>query len=147
MEANKDEIGKSRAGVFLEGLGNVGKPLLKLAGNLTGIDALTALSDSISTSNELTSAQKEKALELIKIDLTEVTKRWEADSKSDSWLAKNVRPLMIMYTMFVVSLFCLLDSLEIIKVVEHWVTLFSGLLLTMVVAYFGGRSVEKSMKK
>ena len=147
MAAHKEEIGKSIAGVFLEGLGNVGKPLLKLAGNLTGIDALTALSDSISTSNELTSAQKEKALELIKIDLTEVTKRWEADSKSDSWLAKNVRPLMIMYTMFVVSLFCLLDSLEIIKVVEHWVTLFSGLLLTMVVAYFGGRSVEKSMKK
>ena len=147
MGKHKEEIGKSRVGVFLEGLGDVSKPLLKVAGNLTGIDALNVLSDSITSSKELSNEQREQALNLLKIDLEEVTKRWEHDSKSDSWLAKNIRPLLIGYTMFVVSLFCLLDSLDVLDIKEHWVSLFSGLLLTMVVAYFGSRGAEKIMKK
>ena len=146
MSNHKDRVGKSRVGVFLEGLGEVGKPLLKVAGNLTGIDALTVLSDSITTSKELNQIQKEKALDLIKIDLQEVTKRWEADSKSDSWLSKNVRPLVLLYNIFIVSLFCLLDSLDTIDIKEHWVSLFGNMLLTMIVAYFGGRSYEKGKK-
>ena len=78
MESHKERIGKSRVGVFLEGLGDVGKPLLKAAGNLTGIEALNVLSDSITSSKQLSVEQKEQALSLLKIDLEEVTKRWVA---------------------------------------------------------------------
>ena len=79
--------------------------------------------------------------------MKEVTKRWEHDSKSDSWLPKNIRPLTLAYTMFVVSLFCVLDSSTKFEVKEHWVSLFSSLLLTIVVAYFGSRGAEKIMRK
>jgi len=147
MSNHKDRIGKSRAGVFLESLGDVSKPLLKVAGSLTGIEALNVLSDSITTSTQLSNEQKEKALNLLKIDLEETSKRWEHDSKSDSWLPKNIRPLTLAYTMFVVSLFCVLDSLELMDVKDHWVSLFSSLLLTIVVAYFGSRGAEKIIKK
>jgi len=147
MGDHKDRIGKSRVGVFLEGLGDVGKPLLKVAGSLTGIEALNVLSDSITTSKELSEKQKINALSLLKIDLEETTKRWEHDSKSDSWLPKNIRPLTLAYTMFVVSLFCVLDSTNAMDIKGHWVELFSSLLLTIVVAYFGSRGVEKVMKK
>ena len=147
MGDHKDEHGKTRVGVFLKGLGSVADPLLKVAADLTGIEALDVLSEAITTDKELSADQKKEALSLLKIDLDEVTKRWEHDSKSDSWLPKNIRPLMLAYTMFVVSLFCVLDSTATIFVKDHWVTLFSGLLMTMIIAYFGSRGAEKIMKK
>ena len=147
MGKHKDEHGKTRVGVFLKGLGEVADPLLKVAADLTGVEALDALSDAITTDKELSIEDKKEAQRLLKIDLDEVTKRWEHESKSDSWLPKNIRPLMLAYTMFVVSLFCALDSAGSLKVKEHWVTLFSGLLMTMIIAYFGSRGFEKVMKK
>ena len=146
MGKHKEKIGKSRAGVFLEGLGEVGKPILKAAAAYTGIEALDVLSDSIKTSRQITQEEKEKALDLIKIDLEEVTERWKADSISDSWLSRNVRPLVLIYNTFTVSLFCVLDSLKLLDVKDHWVELFVSILLTIYVAYFGGRSYEKSKR-
>jgi hypothetical protein len=147
MGKHKAEHGKTRVGIFLKGLGEVADPILKVASDLTGIEALDVLSDAITTDKELSTEQKKEALSLLKIDLNEVTKRWEHDSKSDSWLPKNIRPLMLAYTMFVVSLFCTLDSTDAILVKDHWVSLFSGLLMTMIIAYFGSRGAEKIMKK
>lgn len=147
MGRHKEEKGKTRVGVFLKGLGEVADPVLKVAANLTGVDALNVLSDAITTDKELSAEQKKEALSLLKIDLEEVTKRWESDSNTDSWLPKNIRPLMLAYTMFVVSLFCILDSTNAILVKDHWVSLFSGLLMTMIIAYFGSRGAEKIMKK
>lgn len=147
MGRHKEEKGKTRVGVFLKGLGEVADPVLKAAANLTGVDALNVLSDAITTDKELSAEQKKEALSLLKIDLEEVTKRWESDSNTDSWLPKNIRPLMLAYTMFVVSLFCILDSTNAILVKDHWVSLFSGLLMTMIIAYFGSRGAEKIMKK
>jgi hypothetical protein len=147
MGKHKTEHGKTRVGIFLKGLGEVADPILKVASDLTGIEALDVLSDAITTDKELSTEQKKEAQSLLKIDLDEVTKRWEHDSKSDSWLPKNIRPLMLAYTMFVVSLFCALDSTDAILVKDHWVSLFSGLLMTMIIAYFGSRGAEKIMKK
>ena len=147
MGRHKEEKGKTRVGVFLKGLGEVADPVLKVAANLTGVDALNVLSDAITTDKELSTEQKKEAQRLLKMDIDEVTKRWEHDSKSDSWLPKNIRPLMLVYTMFVVSLFCALDSAGSLKVKDHWVSLFSGLLMAMIIAYFGSRVAEKIMKK
>ena len=43
---------------------------------------------------------KEKALKLIELDLIEmqeISKRWESDMKSDSWLSKNTRPMSLIF--------------------------------------------------
>jgi len=149
MGVHKDKIGKSRVGVFLEGLGDVGKPLLKVAGSLTGIEALNVLSDSITTSKELSQEQKQAALSLLKIDLEEVTKRWEADAKSDSWLARNIRPLTLLWLIFFMSVIIIADSNKgwSFDVKAGYISLLETLLVVVVAAYFGGRSGEKILKK
>ena len=66
---------------------------------------------------------------------------------SDSWLAKNVRPIILMYLTFMMTLLAFLDSaVKTFTVKEMWVTLLTTLLLAVYVAYFGGRSYEKGKK-
>ncbi len=149
MSSHKDKIGKSRVGVFLQGLGDVGKPLLKVAASLTGIEALNVLSNSITTSKELSTEQKKESLSLLKIDLEEVTKRWEADAKSDSWLPRNVRPLTLIWLVVFMSIIIISDSVKSwgFDVKDGYISLLETLLVVVIAAYFGGRTGEKIMKK
>jgi len=78
------------------------------------------------------------------VEMEEVSKRWTADMKSDSWLSKNTRPMTLIFlTISMVSLI-LLDSFEIQFAVDGgWVDLLKSLLVTVYVAYFGSRGAEK----
>lgn len=90
---------------------------------------------------------KETALELLKMDqieMKEVSKRWESDMKSDSWLSKNTRPMTLIFLTISTVLIILLDSLNIeFGVGVEWIELLKSLLITTYVAYFGSRGVEK----
>jgi len=90
---------------------------------------------------------KETALELLKMDqieMQEVSKRWDSDMKSDSWLSKNTRPMTLIFLTFSTVLIILLDSLNIeFGVGVEWIELLKSLLITTYVAYFGSRGVEK----
>lgn len=89
-----------------------------------------------------TLAQKDKdiALEMLKYDMSEmeaVTRRWESDNLSDSWLSKNVRPMTLVFFTLVYAIgFFLEYNLDIIN----------QLMLLLYGAYFGGRSFEKINK-
>ena len=80
------------------------------------------------------------------VEVQEVSKRWEADSKTDSKLTKNVRPIFLLYTLGFMSVITVVDSIEAVDfVVEpEYIALFKALLMTAVFAYFGGRTYEKS---
>lgn len=72
----------------------------------------------------------------------ERTRRWEADAKSDSWLSKNTRPLIVLSLVGVLFVFIVLDSLDIaFEVRDSWVTLYEVLIVTAVGGYFTLRSV------
>lgn len=90
---------------------------------------------------------KEKAMKLLELDMVEmqeVSKRWESDMKSDSWLSKNTRPLSLIFLTISMVLLILLDSFEwSFGVSEGWVDLLQTLLVTVYVAYFGSRGAEK----
>ena len=90
---------------------------------------------------------KEKAMKLLELDMiemAEVSKRWESDMKSDSWLSKNTRPMTLIYLTVITSLYIILDSLNIaFDIDESWVELLKTLLVTIYVAYFGSRGFEK----
>jgi len=104
----KDKHGKTRIGSFLETLGDVAKPLLNIAGELTGIDALNAIADNIKNSDVLTDVQKTVALDLLKLDIEnekERTKRHQTDMSSDSWLSKNIRPMSLIFLLIMVLFF------------------------------------------
>ena len=74
----------------------------------------------------------------------EVSKRWEQDMNSDSWLSKNIRPLTLIFLVVSTVLLIFIDSEMInFKVQDHWIDLLQIILITIIGAYFGGRSYEK----
>jgi len=128
---------------------NLASNIVSVVGDITGIDVLKNVAKSIRGSKELEEEDKELALKKLDQDIAEqkeITKRWEIDMNSDSWLSKNVRPLTLLYLLFSVTLLCVLDSCNVLDVKDQWVTLFGSLLLTTVGAYFGLREVGKFIK-
>tara|TARA_R110002167_G_scaffold26583_2_gene91543 strand:+ start:614 stop:1006 length:393 start_codon:yes stop_codon:yes gene_type:complete len=74
----------------------------------------------------------------------QVTDRWKADMNSDSWLAKNIRPLVLVYLTFVFSLLAFTDgNIGEFKIAKEYIPIFQTLLVTVYGAYFVGRSWEK----
>ena len=76
-----------------------------------------------------------------------ITRRWEADLKSDSWLSKNVRPLVLIFLIVCTMLLIFIDAGALnFEVKSSWVDLLQLVLITVIGAYFGGRSIEKVKK-
>ena len=74
----------------------------------------------------------------------EVSARWNADMASDSWLSKNIRPLVMIFLVVSAVLLIFVDAgIITFAVKESWVDLLQLVLITVIGAYFGGRSVEK----
>ena len=76
-----------------------------------------------------------------------ITSRWEADMNSDSWLSKNVRPLVLIFLVVCTMLIIFIDAGQIkFNVKDSYIDLLQLVLITVIGAYFGGRSFEKSKK-
>ena len=74
----------------------------------------------------------------------QVTDRWNADMASDSWLAKNIRPLVLVFLTFVFSLLAFTDgNIGEFKIAKEYIPIFQTLLVTVYGAYFVGRTWEK----
>ena len=116
------------------------------------IIAITFLADNtptVLTPEKLEAERKIK--ELIanyKIEIEKnITARWEADLKSDSWLSKNVRPLVLIFLIVCTMLLIFIDAGALnFEVKSSWVDLLQLVLITVIGAYFGGRSLEKVKK-
>jgi len=77
----------------------------------------------------------------------QVTDRWKADMNSDSWLSKNIRPMVLIYLTFVFSILSFADgNIGGFKVDESYTPIFQSLLITVYGAYFVGRTWEKNKK-
>jgi hypothetical protein len=78
----------------------------------------------------------------------QVTDRWKADMASDSWLAKNIRPLVLVFLTFIFSLLVFTDgNVGEFKITKEYIPIFQSLLITVYGAYFVGRTWEKSKKQ
>ena len=147
----RDIHGTTRVGDFLRTIGKseVLDKILGVGGELLTGDIKGAI-DVLKNSNKLTPEQLQYAIKMAEFDIIdsqEITKRWSADMASDSWLSKNIRPLVLGYLILTLTIFIILDaSVAKFEVKAHWVTLLSGLLMTTVGAYFGIRGIEKIYK-
>jgi hypothetical protein len=108
--------------------------------------------DDLHTSKEEKLAAELKVKELIsnyEVEMEKtITDRWEADMNSDSWLAKNIRPMTLAFLVVSTVLMIFIDAGTIKFVVEEkWTDLLQIVLITVIGAYFGGRSLEKVKKK
>ena len=103
--------------------------------------------------NELDIKMAEIKLELAKVDLeeftvaeTNITKRWEADMHSDSWLSKNIRPLGMSWVLLMTSVLMIVAWCDISTPVTV-ITMFGGIASTITGGYYVLRTVEKRNDK
>tara|TARA_R100000742_G_C4279594_1_gene104639 strand:+ start:1748 stop:2146 length:399 start_codon:yes stop_codon:yes gene_type:complete len=127
---------------------------LKLFGKAGGgiVDSVSGVVDKfVQTKDE--KAQFEKELTEIFIEAeTEmqknITERWKSDTNADSWLSKNVRPMVLIFLVISTVLLVYIDAGVIqFSVEDKWTDLLQLTLITVISAYFGGRSFEKIKRK
>ena len=108
--------------------------------------------DNLTTSKEEKLEAERKIQDLIanhEVEMEKnITERWKMDMQSDSWLSKNIRPLVLVFLIVCTMLLIFIDAgaLEF-EVKSSWVDLLQLVLITVIGAYFGGRSLEKTKKK
>ena len=107
--------------------------------------------DNLHTSKEEKLAAEQKIKKLVSDYETKmeanITDRWKSDMNSDSWLSKNVRPMVLIFLVVCTVLMIFIDAGSINFVVEEkWTDLLQLVLITVIGAYFGGRSFEKRKK-
>tara|TARA_R100000742_G_C4278082_1_gene100549 strand:+ start:1551 stop:1970 length:420 start_codon:yes stop_codon:yes gene_type:complete len=135
QEKKKKKLKDTKVGKFLLGKTGLLNNLVNIAPD-TGVFGL--VKDLINKDDSLPPLDKEEALKLLELDMAEmeaVTRRWEADAKSGSWLSQNVRPMSLIFMLLVYAIgFFFKYELDVVN----------QLLMLMVGAYFGGRSFEKT---
>ena len=115
------------------------------------VEGVGGVIDNLHTSEEekLEAAQKIKELVSnyeVEMEKT-ITDRWKSDMASDSWLSKNVRPMVLVFLVVSTVLMIFIDAGAISFDVEpKWTDLLQLVLITVIGAYFGGRSLEKTKK-
>lgn len=130
------------------------KILSKLFGNggVAVVDKLAGVADKfIRTKDEKAEFEKEITqifIEAEKEMQKNVTERWKADLEHGNWLTRSVRPLVLVFLIISTVLMVFIDSGSIaFEVEDKWTDLLQIVLITVIGAYFGGRSVEKLRKK
>ena len=147
MSKTKKKFKETKVGKFLidkvPSILGVAGDLLPDAGVLGMVKGLIEKEDPAVLPPE----DKEKALKLLEqdmVEMQEISKRWDSDMKSDSWLSKNTRPLTLIFLTVSMVLLIFSDSIgESFEVDSGWVDLLKSLLITVYVAYFGSRGAEK----
>ena len=107
--------------------------------------------DNLHTSTEEKLEAERKIKELVanyEMEMEKnITARWQVDLKSDSWLSKNVRPLVLIFLIVCTMLLIFFDAGAIkFNVKDSYIDLLQLVLITVIGAYFGGRSLEKVKK-
>ena len=115
------------------------------------VEGVGGVLDNLTTTKEEKLKAQRKIQELVSDYETKmeqnITDRWKADMNSDSWLSKNVRPLVLIFLVVSTVLMIFIDAGTIAFEVEaKWTDLLQIVLITVIGAYFGGRTMEKRKK-
>ena len=115
------------------------------------VEGVGGVIDDLHTSGEEKLEAEQKIKELVsnyEVEMEKtITDRWKSDMASDSWMSKNVRPMVLIFLVVATVLMIFIDAGTINFVVEpKWTDLLQLVLITVIGAYFGGRSLEKTKK-
>ena len=144
--SDKKKFKDTTVGKLLFGAASIVNPTLGsvLKGVTSPAEAIAAIGKS-DVSNDDKIKLQQLIYEQQNKEMEAITARWNADASSDSWLSKNVRPMVLIWCIVVFSFAGLLDSVETIPFVIHdnWNDTFEKVMMAVILAYFGGRSGEK----
>lgn len=112
------------------------------------VDSIGKTLDNLITSDEEREKAKLAMQELVKKHEenleAELTKRHKYDMQSDSWLSKNIRPGVLVYSLLAITIFALADgNIGQFTIHESYIDLMGNLLMSASLFYFGARSVDK----
>tara|TARA_R110000772_G_scaffold34767_2_gene84264 strand:- start:1160 stop:1552 length:393 start_codon:yes stop_codon:yes gene_type:complete len=115
------------------------------------IGSIGGVVDNLTTSKEEKLEAERKIKELVsnyEVEMEKtITDRWKSDMASDSWMSKNVRPMVLIFLVVSTVLLMFIDAGVLSFNVEaKWTDLLQLVLITVIGAYFGGRSIEKVKK-
>ena len=127
--------------------------LAKLFGGVGGsiAEKISGIIDK-HTFSKVEKAQFEKEMEEIfikaELDLEkEITSRHSADMQSDSWLSKNIRPLLTIFSLILYTLFAISDgNLAGFDIQDQYVDLLGQIVIMSLGFYFTSRGIEKTAK-
>ena len=142
----KKKFNETKVGQFLS---KAAPGILGTVGNVLPDNGVLGLVKNLIQKDPVMPAEdKEKAMKLLEqdmVEMQEISKRWESDMKSDSWLSKNTRPLSLIFLSVMTIAFIWVDSHETLSftVEQEWISLLKTLTTTVYVAYFGSRGAEK----
>jgi hypothetical protein len=130
---------------------------MNILGMITGggakdlVEGVGGVIDSLHTSEEEKLEANQKIKELVsnyEVEMEKtITERWKVDMNSDSWLSKNIRPMVLVFLVISTVLMIFVDAGVVqFEVKDTWVDLLQLVLITVIGAYFGGRSLEKVKK-
>lgn len=119
--------------------------------SMTGLDNLfTSKEEKLKARSILTKQYTDLAQDITAEVINEennVTERQKADMTSDSWLSKNIRPIMIILNFSFLMLFAFIDALMVKFLLRDiYVQFIGAAYIAQVGFYFGGRSLEKREK-
>ena len=124
--------------IFSSGAGELVKSVGGVIDNLT-----TSKEEKLEAERKIQSLIANHEVEMEK----NITERWKMDMQSDSWLSKNIRPLVLVFLVVSTVLMIFIDAGAIsFNVEDKWTDLLQLVLITVIGAYFGGRSLEKVKK-
>ena len=145
-QANRKPFGETGLGKFLKGAGSV------IGGTLGDVlpdkGLLGIVKSLIHKDDNLSEEDKEIALKMLEKDLTEmqeITKRWVADSKSDSWMSKNIRPLVVANFTLLID-FVIIASQFGKPLNEAYLPILMTMGITAIGGYFTLREFGKTKK-
>ena len=104
------------------------------------------------TFSKVEKAQFEKEMEEIfikaELDLEkEITNRHAADMASDSWLSKNIRPMLTIFSLVLYTLFALIDgNIGEFNIANQYVDLLGQIVIMSLGFYLTSRGIEKTAK-
>lgn len=131
----------------------MGNILAKLFGGAAGglVEKLTGIADKfIQTKDEKAAFEKEMTQIFIQAEAEmqkNITDRWKADLEHGNWFTRSVRPLVLIFLIVSTVVMVFIDSGSIVfEVEDKWTDLLQMVLITVIGAYFGGRSIEKIKK-
>lgn len=144
MTKPKKKFKDTKVGGFLTKNGSY---IVRAIGDSIPDKGLLGLAKNLITEDkDMNESERKMALNLLELDekeMDDITARWEADASGDNKIAKIARPVIVLYMTLAMSVYVILDSIGLFSMKESWINLMETLLITVYVAYFGSRGIEK----
>jgi hypothetical protein len=106
----------------------------------------SAISTALKDNPELALKLKEIDCKEYEIEQNNLTERMKADMSSDSWLSKNIRPMVLIFLLVAYSGFAIASIFEY-ETRGAYVELLGQWGMLVMSFYFGGRTMEKLADK